>query len=39
MSKEEAIVIATEYSLQGEIEYCIDVLGMSPEEALYEWDL
>lgn len=39
MSKEEAIVIAAEYSLKGEIEYCINVLGMSPEEALYEWDL
>ena len=39
MSKEEAIVIAREYSLQEEIEYCIDVLGMTPEEALYEWDL
>lgn len=39
MTKEEAITIATAYHLQDEIEYCIDILGMTPEEALDEWGL
>lgn len=38
MTKEEALKIASEWGLQGEVEYCINH-GMSPEEALYEWDL
>lgn len=39
MSREEAISLAAKYGLQDEIIYCIDVLGLSPEEALDEWDI
>lgn len=35
----EAIDLAEEYGLGAEIEYCIFELGMSPREALEEWDL
>lgn len=35
----KAIDIAEEEGLGAEIEYCIFELGMSPEEALKEWDL
>lgn len=34
-----AIKIATAYKLQNEVIFCMDVLGMSPDEALLEWDL
>ena len=37
MTREEAIKIATEYWLQDEVIYCMDVLGMPPQEALDEW--
>lgn len=39
MTREQAIAAALEYGLQAEIIYCIDVLNMSPEDALYEWDI
>lgn len=34
-----AINLAEEYGLGAEVEYAIFVQGMSPEEALDEWDL
>lgn len=34
-----AISIASVYGLQNEVIYCMDKLGMSPDEALLEWDL
>lgn len=33
-----ALTIAEAYSLESEVNHCIEQ-GMSPEEALYEWDL
>lgn len=39
MTREEAIKLAKKYCLEDEVIYCIDELGMSPEEALYEWDI
>lgn len=39
MTREEAIALASKYGLEEEIEYCIDVLGLTPEEALDEWDI
>ena len=38
-TRERAIAIAKRYNLSGEIAWCIDYCGMSPEEALYEFDL
>lgn len=38
-TREKAIAIAKRYNLSGEIAWCIDYYGMSPEEALYEFDL
>lgn len=37
--REYAIKEATEYGLQNEVIYCMDVLGMSPDVALMEWDI
>lgn len=37
MTREEAIAIAHKYCLEGEVAYCMDVLGYSPEDALDEW--
>lgn len=34
-----AIEKAKEFKLEAEVRYCILELGMSPEEALKEWDL
>lgn len=34
-----AIEKAKEFKLENEVRYCILELGMSPEEALKEWDL
>lgn len=39
MTREEAIALASKYCLEGEVIYCMDELGMSPDEALEEWDL
>lgn len=35
----EAIDLAEKYGLGAEVEYAMFELGMSPEEALREWDL
>lgn len=35
----EAINLAKKYGLEAEVEYAMFELGMSPEEALAEWDL
>ena len=34
-----AIEKAKEFKLEAEVRYCILELGMSPEEALREWDI
>lgn len=34
-----AIEKAKEFKLENEVRYCILELGMSPEEALSEWDI
>lgn len=34
-----AIEKAKEFKLENEVRYCILELGMSPEEALREWDI
>lgn len=39
MTREEAIILASKYNLQGEVIYCIEELGYTPEEALDEWDI
>lgn len=38
MTREEALEIASEYGLEFEVETMIDA-GLTPEEALLEWDL
>lgn len=38
-TREYAIKCASKYNLEAEITYCIDVLGMSPDEAMMEWDV
>lgn len=37
-SYDEAIGLAEKYCLEGEVKYCIEH-GMTPTEALEEWDL
>lgn len=39
LTREEAITAATKYGLQGEVIYEMDHNGLSPEEALAEWDI
>ncbi len=39
MSRSAAIALAAKYGLEDEVTYCIDVLGMFPEDAIYEWDI
>lgn len=39
MKKKEALKIARAYGLDNEVKYCIECCGMTPEEALKEWDL
>lgn len=38
MTKKEAIIIARKYNLEREIRQELEA-GLSPEEALYEWDI
>lgn len=38
-SREFAIKMATKYGLQNEVIYCMDELGMTPNEAMMEWDI
>ncbi len=39
MTRNEAIKLASEYGLENEVIYAIDVLGMDPDDALLEWDI
>lgn len=39
MKRKEAIKQAKVYNLEKEVAWCIDSCGMTPEEALREWDL
>jgi hypothetical protein len=39
MTREEAIATAMKFGLQGEVIYEMDHNGLSPEEALSEWDI
>ena len=39
MTREEAIITAAKYMLQAEVIYEMDHNGLSPEEALAEWDI
>lgn len=38
MTKEQALHIASRYGLEAEVAYEINS-GLTPEQALYEWDL
>lgn len=39
ITREEAIIIASEFSLEEEVLLLIDKSGYTPAEALLEWDL
>jgi len=39
MSRHEALAVAAKYGLIGEVIYEMDRKGLSPEEALSEWDI
>ncbi len=39
MPRNEALILAAKYGLENEVQYCIDILGMFPEDALAEWDI
>ena len=39
INRKRALKIAAIYSLETEVRICIDLLGMTPTEALAEWDL
>ena len=39
MTREQAISTAAKYKLQAEVIYEMDHNGLSPEEALSEWDI
>ena len=39
IDRKRAIEIAKVYNLDHEVRWCIDYCGMTPEEALAEWDL
>ena len=39
IDRKRAIQIAKVYNLDHEVRWCIDYCGMTPEEALAEWDL
>ena len=38
-TKEEALELAKEYRLEAEVRYAIEKAGLTPNEALEEWDL
>ena len=38
-TREQAISMAKDYHLEEEVIECMDTYGMSPDEALEEWDL
>lgn len=39
INRKRALKIAAVYNLDSEIRFCMDFCGMSPIEALAEWDL
>ena len=39
INRKRALKIAAAYGLEFEIRTCIDLIGMTPTEALAEWDL
>ena len=39
IDRKRAIEIAKVYNLDREVKWCIDCCGMTPQEALCEWDL
>lgn len=39
VNRKRAIEIAKVYNLDREVKWCIDCCGMTPQEALAEWDL
>ena len=39
INRKRALKIATVYGLETEVLICMDLLGMTPTEALAEWDL
>ena len=39
IDRKRAIEIAKVYNLDFEVKWCIDYCGMTPQEALAEWDL
>lgn len=39
INRKRALEIAAVYNLDSEVKFCMDFCGMSPIEALAEWDL
>lgn len=39
INRKRALEIAAVYNLNSEVKFCMDFCGMSPIEALAEWDL
>ena len=39
ISRKRALKIAAVYGLESEVRTCMDLVGMTPTEALAEWDL
>ena len=39
ISRKRALKIAAAYGLETEVRICMDLVGMTPTEALAEWDL
>lgn len=39
INRKRALKIAATYGLEFEVRTCIDLIGMTPTEALAEWDL
>ena len=39
INRKRALKIATVYGLEFEVRTCMDLVGMTPTEALAEWDL
>ena len=39
INRQRALKIAAAYGLEFEVRTCIDLVGMTPTEALAEWDL
>ena len=39
LTRSRALITAAKYGLQREVAYLIDYQGLTPEEALSEWDI